>query len=104
MVSIRRVSACFTTLALLVSTVSADTLSTSGFTECGTGPQDIAVNQFQISMDRTTKEIVFAVAGTSKISQNITGIPSFCMADDSSNKCHSIRKSSVYQHIQPLHV
>jgi hypothetical protein len=96
MLFIGRVSAYITTLTLLVLRVSADTLSTSGFTECGTGPQDITVNQFQLSMDRTTKEIVFAVAGTSKISQNITGIPSFSMADESSNKCYGIRKSSVH--------
>lgn len=57
-----------------MSTVSADTLSTSGFTECGTGAQDVTVSQFQINFDRTTKEIMFAVAGTSKVSQNITGM------------------------------
>jgi hypothetical protein len=72
MLSIRRVSQYFIAFGV-ISTVAADTLSTNGFTECGNGPQDVSVSQFQINFDRTTKEIVFAVAGTSKLSQNITG-------------------------------
>jgi len=59
-------------LSSLVS--AANVLSTSGFQDCGNGTQDVTVSQFQLSFDRATNELVFAVAGNSKVSQKVTGM------------------------------
>jgi hypothetical protein len=69
-----RIYTCAAAIGLLSMAGAADVLSTSGFTECGNGPQDVTVSQFQLSFDRATKELDFAVAGESKVSQNVTGI------------------------------
>jgi ML-like domain len=59
----------------VVSGVRAvDVLSTTGFATCGNGTQDISVSEFDMSFDRTTNELNFAVAGDSVISQNVIGI------------------------------
>jgi hypothetical protein len=92
-------------LVLLSMTGAADILSTSGFTECGNGPQDVTVSQFQMSFDRATKELDFAVAGESKVSQNVTGIASVVTSLTSSpGQRYSIRKSGVYTYLQPMRV
>jgi hypothetical protein len=77
-------------MGLLSMTGAADILSTSGFTECGNGAQDVTVSQFHLSFDRATKELNFAVAGESKVSQNVTGMSS--------------GKSGVYKNLQPMRV
>ena len=92
-------------MGLLSMTGAADLLSTSGFTECGNGPQDVTVSQFQLSFDRATKELDFAVAGESKVSQNVTGITSVMTSLTSSpDQRYSTRKSSVYKDLQPMRV
>jgi hypothetical protein len=68
---------------------AADILSTSGFTECGNGPQDVTVSDFQLSFDRSTKELDFAVAGESKVSQNVTGTNLFKALTDEKHKSTS---------------
>jgi len=60
-------------LGLITTVSAADTLSTSGFQDCGNGEQDVTVSQFHLSFDRNTNELDFTVAGNSKISQNVTG-------------------------------
>jgi hypothetical protein len=63
----------FSALALAGLAAGADVLSTSGFSECGNGAQDVTVSQFELSFDRDTKQLIFAVAGFSKVSENVTG-------------------------------
>lgn len=60
-------------LGLVGLAARADVLSTSGFSECGNGVQDVTVSQFELSFDRATKELTFTVAGNSKVSENVTG-------------------------------
>jgi hypothetical protein len=92
-------------IGLLSMTGAADVLSTSGFTKCGNGPQDVTVSQFQLSFDRATKELDFAVAGESKVSQNVTGITSVMTTLTSSpDQRYSPRKSSIHKNIQPMRV
>lgn len=71
-----RVQLCLTAafIGLLTSVTATDILSSSGFTDCGNGTQDVTVSQFELSFDRDTKVLIFAVAGNSKISQNVTGL------------------------------
>jgi len=59
-------------LATISNVLAADVLSTSGFTQCGNGTQDVSVQQFQLTFDRNTQNLDFAVAGESKVSQNVT--------------------------------
>lgn len=66
-------------LSSLVS--AANLLSTSGFQDCGNGTQDVTVSQFQLSFDRATNELVFAVAGNSKVSQKVTGMQCAFLTD-----------------------
>ena len=68
-----RVSPWLGSLGLVGLAAAADVLSTSGFSECGNGAQDVTVSQFDLSFDRDTKQLTFDVAGLSKISQNVTG-------------------------------
>jgi spore coat protein U-like protein len=63
---------CLAFLVWLKVVSAADVLSTSGFTDCGTGVQDVSVQQFHLAFDRSTKNLDFAVAGTSNVSQNVT--------------------------------
>jgi len=58
----------------LAAVGATDVLSTSGFQECGNGVQDVNVTQFRLSFDRESHELVFAVAGESKVSENVTGM------------------------------
>jgi hypothetical protein len=67
-----RVRLWLVTLGLLTAVEATDILSSSGFQVCGNGTQDITVSQFELSFDRSTNELVFAVAGNSQISQNVT--------------------------------
>jgi len=69
-------------LGFLAAVEAADVLSTSGFQECGNGTQAITVSQFELSFDRSTKELVFAVAGKSLVSQNVTGMAPHCCSTD----------------------
>jgi hypothetical protein len=58
----------------LLSRVGAvDVLSTTGFATCGNGTQDITVSEFDLSFDRSTNELTFAVAGECLVSQNVIG-------------------------------
>jgi hypothetical protein len=59
-------------LALMPNVRADDVLSTSGFSECGNGTQDVSVQQFQLSFDRATKTLDFTVAGSSEVSQNVS--------------------------------
>lgn len=68
-----RVRLWLVALGLLTAVEATDILSSSGFQVCGNGTQDITVSQFELSFDRSTNELVFAVAGNSQISQNVTG-------------------------------
>lgn len=75
-------------LGLMGLAAGADILSTSGFSECGSGAQDVTVSQFELSFDRETKQLTFAVAGSSKISENVTGIkPNRIQLINSSSEC-----------------
>src|SRR5271170_2152450 len=106
---IMRVGGVFTLAFLggLLRIVNAvDVLSTSGFQNCGNGTQDVTVSQFQLSYDRTTKELVFAVAGNSLVSQNVTGIlyptptPLFSLMEIdkiSSSQCDCSWRSEIFQ-------
>jgi len=58
---------------LLSAVRAVDVLSTSGFQTCGNGTQDITVSQFKLSFDRSSNELIFAVAGNSLKSQNVVG-------------------------------
>lgn len=69
-------------LGFLAAVEAADILSTSGFQVCGNGTQDITVSQFELSFDRSTKELVFVVAGNSQVSQNVTGIEAYHFSTD----------------------
>jgi hypothetical protein len=60
-------------LGLITSASATDILASSGFQNCGNGTQDVSVSQFQLSFDRSTNELVFAVAGTSRVSEKVTG-------------------------------
>ena len=60
-------------LGLIGLAAGADVLSTSGFSECGNGVQDVTVSHFELSFDRATKQLTFAVVGNSKVSENVTG-------------------------------
>jgi len=60
-------------VGLVELAAGADVLSTSGFSECGNGVQDVTVSHFELSFDRATKLLTFAVAGNSKVSENVTG-------------------------------
>ena len=70
-----RVSLCLALVGCIKGVVAADILSTDGFSECGSGPQDVTVQQFHLSFDRDTKNLDFTVAGNSKVSENVTGKP-----------------------------
>ena len=76
-----RVKLWLVALGLLTAVEAADILSSSGFQVCGNGTQDITVTQFELSFDRSTNELVFAVAGNSQISQNVTGFRSSLFSD-----------------------
>jgi hypothetical protein len=68
-----RVGVVIAALGSLIGVTASDVLSTSGFQDCGNGVEDVAISQFHLSFDRTTKELDFMVAGVSKVSQNVTG-------------------------------
>jgi hypothetical protein len=68
-----RASLWLSALGLMGMAAGADILSTSGFSECGSGEQDVTVSQFELSFDRQTKLLTFAVVGSSKVSENVTG-------------------------------
>jgi hypothetical protein len=68
-----RVSFSLGALGLVGMAAAADILSTSGFSECGNGAQDVTVSQFELSFDRATKLLTFSVVGLSKVSENVTG-------------------------------
>jgi hypothetical protein len=68
-----RVRSWLVALGLFTAVEAADILSSSGFQVCGNGTQDITVSQFELSFDRSTNVLLFAVAGNSKVSQNVTG-------------------------------
>jgi hypothetical protein len=76
-----RVRLWLVALGLLTAVEATDILSSSGFQVCGNGTQDITVSQFELSFDRSTNELVFAVAGNSQISQNVTGFRSSLFSD-----------------------
>lgn len=59
-------------LSLLGSTLAADVISTSGFSNCDGGDASITVQNLDISFDKATNKITFNVAGTSAKSQDIT--------------------------------
>lgn len=59
-------------LSLFGSALSADTISTSGFSSCDTGDSAITVQNLDISFDKSTNKLTFNVAGTSAKSQDIT--------------------------------
>lgn len=65
----------YTTLFLLsllpVSALAGDILSTNGFSLCSTSPT-IKVDKLQATYDRSTRKIIFDVAGSSTVSQNVT--------------------------------
>jgi len=76
-------------LGLMGLAAGADVLSTSGFSECGNGAQDVTVSQFELSFDRETKLLTFAVAGNSKVSENVTGTePKRMQLINSSSQCN----------------
>jgi hypothetical protein len=88
MVTAPRVRTWIAALGMLSIATATDILSTDGFQDCGTGVQDVTVTQFQLSFDRTTNELVFAVAGDSLVSQNVTGwLSCFHGLICSSSKC-----------------
>jgi hypothetical protein len=58
-------------LGVVPQALAADTLSTNGFTLCMTD-SDIKVTDLDVSYTRSTKEVVFDVAGSNSKKQNIT--------------------------------
>ena len=95
-----RVSLWLGSLGLVGLAAAADVLSTSGFSECGNGAQDVTVSQFDLSFDRDTKQLTFDVAGLSKVSQNVTG-RSFqgIWLMNSSSECNCIGKRCIHENI-----
>ena len=51
--------------------LAADTLSTTGFSLCAADP-DIQVQKLDLSFTRSTRELIFNVAGTNEKEQNVT--------------------------------
>lgn len=62
----------FASLALAAGVWAGDIISTDGFSNCGNSDSSIQVQNLDISFDRSTSTITFNVAGTSKISQDVT--------------------------------
>src|SRR5271169_1060257 len=92
-------------LGLFSAVEAADILSTSGFQVCGNGTQDITVSQFELSFDRSTKELVFAVAGNSQVSQNVTGIKlHISRLTTSYDKRNGTGTSEIFKFLQSLRV
>lgn len=58
-------------LGLVPQALASDTLSTKGFNMCLTN-SDIKVTNLDVSYTRSTKEVVFNVAGTNSKEQNVT--------------------------------
>lgn len=58
-------------LGVLPQALAADTLSTQGFNLCMTD-SDIKVTDLDVVYTRSTKEVVFDVAGTNSKRQNVT--------------------------------
>ena len=68
----RRAITALASLALAHGIWATDIISTDGFSNCGSSDNTIEVQNVDISFDRTTNTITFDVAGTSKISQDVT--------------------------------
>jgi hypothetical protein len=64
--------ALLTAASLLPSVLGADILKTDGFTNCNNGDSTIEVQNVDISFDKSTNEVTFDVAGTSKQEQEVT--------------------------------
>lgn len=58
-------------LAFVPQVLAADTLSTDGFDLCMTD-SDITVTDLDVTYTRSTKEVVFDLAGTNSKEQNVT--------------------------------
>jgi|SRR5271154_3266655 hypothetical protein len=100
-----RVRSWLVALGLLTAVEAADILSSSGFQVCGNGSQDITVTQFELNFDRSTNELVFAVAGNSQVSQNVTGSSlTFLRLTISYDKRNGTGTGEILEFIQPLQV
>lgn len=58
--------------ALIQTALSADVLTTDGFTNCNNGSSTIDVEKVDITFDKSTSQVTFDVAGSSSEQQYVT--------------------------------